>query len=88
MRAKKPMTTEGNPARSSITGLMISLTLGLANIAVYIAASIEMGAAKSKAISVTFSVPKNNGQIPYRGLSETGIQVFERSVAEGLSTGI
>ena len=34
IKAKKPITTEGKPASSSITGFIISLTLGLANIAV------------------------------------------------------
>ena len=61
---------------------------GFANIEVYIAARIESGAANNNAIIVTLSVPRNNGQIPYLGLSETGIHDFERRVEDGLSFGV
>ena len=44
------------------------------------AASMAIGPAKSMAMMVTFSVPRNRGINPYRGRSETGCQSFVRSV--------
>ena len=71
-----------------MTGLIISLSPGLANIDVYTAARIESGAANNNAIIVTLRVPRNNGQIPNLGLSDTGIHVLLSKVDEGLSSGV
>ena len=74
MSAKKPSTTEGNPARSSTTGLMISLSQVGANSAVKTAAPTAKGTANSIAMMVIFSVPKNSGMRLYFGSTETGCQ--------------
>ena len=80
INAKKPITTEGNPASSSMVGFMISFIFLFAKTAVYKAARIAIGAAKSNEMKVILNVPKIKARIPYRGLSETGTQSLVNSV--------
>ena len=76
IRAKKPITTEGKPASSSMAGLMISRNHVGAKAAEKSAARMAMGAANNIPISVILMVPTTRGTRPYLGLSETGCQAF------------
>ena len=53
------MTTDGNPANSSMVGFIISFIRLLANDAVYNAARIAMGAANKMEMTVILNVPIN-----------------------------
>src|SRR6185295_1382445 len=74
IRAKKPITTEGIPARSSTAGLITSRTPCGANSEVKIAAPTEIGSAIRRATIVTFRVPISRGSSEYLGTVETGCQ--------------
>ena len=65
--AKNPITTLGSPASSSMTGLITSRSRRGANVLVNIAASIAIGAANKRAMSVTLSEPIKSGTNPYLG---------------------
>lgn len=62
----------GTPAKSSKTGLMIFLFLGVANSLRYMAAASPMGIATAMAMSDEKSVPLINGIIPKEGSLANG----------------
>ena len=62
-----------------MAGLIISFIRFPANEAVYKAARIATGAAKSMEMIVILNVPMINARIPYRGFSETGTQSLVNS---------
>jgi hypothetical protein len=72
--AKKPMTTDGTPARSSMAGLTISRIRPFAYSETKTAAATLMGPATTRATSVTFSEPTMSGMTLYFGTSLTGCQ--------------
>ena len=74
-KQKKPITTDGKPASSSIPGLTISRIHGFAKKATKSAARIPSGAPIRIAIRVVFAVPINSGTMPNFGTSPTGCHV-------------
>src|SRR5580658_9803247 len=74
MSAKKPTTTEGTPARSSMAGLTISRRRPFAYSDTKTAAATLMGPANTMATSVTFTEPTMSGITLYFGTSLTGCQ--------------
>ena len=74
MRARKPSTTEGIAAKSSITGLTISFSQAAANSEVKSAAPKAKGRANKRETSVTLMVPTKSGRREYFGTFETGCQ--------------
>jgi hypothetical protein len=71
---KKPITTEGSAARSSTTGLIISLTFLDAISAIYIAVSTPSGIEIREDNNVTASDAIISDKIPKSGGSEVGYQ--------------
>ena len=72
---KKPSTTEGMPASSSMVGLSTSRRRRGANSEEKTAAATPTGTATAMATVVTLSVPAKSGTIEYLGTSPTGCQV-------------
>jgi hypothetical protein len=81
MSAKKPMTTEGTPASSSIAGFTTSRRRGPAYSDTNTAAATLMGTASTSATTVTFREPTMSGSTLYLGTSLTGCHTNAASPA-------
>ena len=76
MRPKQPTTTEGMPERSSMAGLIHSLSFGLASCETKMAAASASGTAKSSATMVALMLPMMSGMMLYFLMLEMGCQMY------------